>query len=81
MAFVGIFVQDTEAEARAFRRTHPMSFPTGYDWRLALATPLGFRGMPYTVILSPDGDIARRFAGPVAEADLVAAIEALRPPR
>lgn len=58
-----------------------MSFPTGYDWSLSLAGALGFRGMPYTVVISPLGEIARRFTGPVTEADLVAAIEAVRPAR
>jgi hypothetical protein len=78
VTFVGIFVQDTEARAREFRRSYPMSFPTGYDWSLTLASALGFRGMPYTVVLSPQGEIARRFMGPVAEAELVATIEGLR---
>ena len=43
VAFVGIFVEDTDAAARAFLNTHPMSFPSGCDWPLALAKPLGFR--------------------------------------
>jgi hypothetical protein len=30
-------------------------FPTGYDWPLALAKPLGFRAMPYTVVISQQG--------------------------
>lgn len=72
---------DTEARAREFVRTHPMSFPVGHDWSLKVATPLGFRGMPYTVVISPGGELARRFVGPVSEADLVAAIEPLRPAR
>jgi hypothetical protein len=81
VAFVGIFVQDTEGDAREFLRAYPMSFPTGHDWPLTLATALGFRAMPYTVVVSPRGEIARRFVGPVTEADLVATIESLRAPR
>ncbi len=74
---MGIFVQDTEAKAREFMRTRSASFPNGYDWQLALAKPLGFRAMPYTVVISSRGEVARRFLGPVARADLVAAIEEL----
>jgi hypothetical protein len=74
-------VEDTEAKAREFVRTYPMTFAIGFDWSLKVATPLGFRGMPYTVVISPGGAVARRFVGPVSEADLVAAIEALRPAR
>ncbi len=58
-----------------------MSFPTGHDWSLTLAAALGFRAMPYTVVISPQGEITRRFVGPVTDADLVATIEPLRPPR
>ncbi len=78
---MGIFVQDSEAQAREFMQTHPATFPNGYDWKLALATALGFRAMPYTVVISSQGEIARRFTGPVNEAELVAVIESLRPSR
>lgn len=74
---MGIFVEDTEAKAREFLRDHLVSFPYGADWQLTIARPLGFRGMPYTVVISPQGDVARRFFGPVEEADLVATIEGL----
>lgn len=77
MAFVGVFVEDSETNARAFLNTYPMSFPSGYDWPLAWAKPLGFRAMPYTVVISRQGQIARRMVGPVPEADLVATIEEL----
>jgi hypothetical protein len=49
--------------------------------RLTRATPLGFRAMPYTVLISPGGEITRRFVGAVSEADLVAAIESARQAR
>jgi peroxiredoxin len=77
VAFVGIFVEDTDAAARAFLNAHPMSFPTGYDWPLALAKPLGFRAMPYTVVISQRGQVAHRLVGPVTEANLVTTIEEL----
>ena len=77
VAFVGIFVEDTDAAARAFLNTHPMSFPSGYDWPLAWAKPLGFRAMPYTVVISQQGQVAHRWVGPVTEADLVTTIEEL----
>ncbi len=77
MSFVGIFVEDTDTKAREFLRIHPLSFPTGHDWQLELAKPLGFRGMPYTVLISRQGEVAQRFFGPVSEDDFVIAIEAL----
>lgn len=77
MVFVGVFVEDTEAKAREFLKAHPVSFPHGADWQLTIARPLGFRGMPYTVVISPRDEVARRFFGPVKEADLVATIRGL----
>jgi peroxiredoxin len=77
VAVVGIFVEDTDAKAREFVRAHKIRFPSGADWRLALARPLGYRGMPYTVVISPKGEVARKFTGPMPKADLVATIEDL----
>ena len=77
MRFVGVFVEDTEAKAREFMKTYPTTFPNGYDWALEEARPLGFRGMPYTVIISAQGEVAQRLTGSVSEADLVSAIEGL----
>lgn len=74
---MNIFVDDTEANAREFLKTHPVSFPSGYDWRHALAKPLGFRGMPYVVVIAPKGEVARRFVGPVTQTDLAAEIDKL----
>ncbi len=68
---------DTDTKARQFQRTHPVSFPSGYDWQLELARPLGFRGMPYTVLISRNGEVMQRFFGPVSENDLVTGIERL----
>jgi hypothetical protein len=74
---VGIFVDDTGTDAREFLRTHRMSFPNGYDWKLVLAKPLGYRAMPYTVVISQKGEIVRRFFGPVTKADLVTTLDGL----
>ncbi len=66
-----MFVQDTEARAREFLREHPVTFPVGHDWDLVWARALGFRGMPYTVVVSPRGTVARRLHGPVTRSDLI----------
>lgn len=74
---MGIFVEDTEANARGFVRTHQVSFPNGYDWKLVLAKSLGYSRMPYTVVVSQQGEVVRRFIGPVTETDLVTALDGL----
>ncbi len=72
-----MFVQDTEARAREFLRAYPVTFPVGHDWDLVWARALGFLGMPYTVVLSPRGTIARRLHGPVTRDDLITTVAAL----
>jgi hypothetical protein len=73
--FVNVFVQDAEAKAREFLKQYPTTFPSGYDWPLAIATPLGFRGMPYTVLIGPDRKVLHKFHGEVTEAALVERID------
>ena len=75
--FVGIFVEDREDRAREFIKGQKLTFPVGYDWELKLAKPMGFRGMPYTVVLDRRGGIAKNFAGPISKADLTATIDSL----
>jgi hypothetical protein len=75
--FVAVFVKDTDAQAREFLRTHPVSFPAGYDWELAVAKPLGYWGMPYTVIIAPNGEIVRQYYGVVTEDHLIGEVDTL----
>ena len=77
MRFIGVFVEDREYRSREFIKSQKLTFPTGYDWELKLAKPLGFRGMPYTVVVDRRGGIARNFTGPISRADLTATIDSL----
>jgi len=61
---------------RFFSPAHPPAL-SKFPWDLAVAKSFGFRGMPYTVVLSRQGEIARKFVGPVSKADLSAVIDAL----
>lgn len=74
---MNVFVQDDDTKAREFLKRYPVTFPSGYAWDLSTGRSLGFRGMPYTVVVSRDGHVARRFFGPVMGNDLRREIDSL----
>ena len=77
LAVVGVFVQDTEANARRFIEEFGLTFPVGVDSDLRIANEFRFVGMPLTVFVAKDGTITKRVAGPLPEADLAKEIQRL----
>lgn len=75
--FVGVQVQDTEADARRFLQDNKVSYPTGLDPRLKIANRFGFRGTPYTVVINRRGDIVARIHGRSDEARLTRILDPL----
>ncbi len=75
--FVGVIVQDSEADGRRFIREAGLSFPTGFDLDLKIARAFRLIGMPLTIIIAKDGRIAERVDGPLSEETLTAKIQAL----
>lgn len=69
---IGLAYEDTEAaEIKAFLQKHPVSYPIAqvdtFEPPADFETP---RGLPMTVIIAPDGSVAKKFTGPVDEAAL-----------
>ena len=77
--FVGIQVQDTETDARKFLKAHDASYPAGLDPTLKIANRFGFKGTPYTVVISRKGEMTARIHGSADEARLAKAIDPLLP--
>lgn len=72
---IGLAYEDTEvAEIREFLTKHPVSYPIAqvdtFEPPADFETP---RGLPMTIIIAPDGSVAKKFTGPVDEAALKAA--------
>ncbi len=70
VAFIGVSVQDTTAEATAFAEEIGVQYTLGFDEEGtvdAAYTPLG---LPASFIISADGVILERIFGKVTEADL-----------
>ena len=75
--FVGIFVRDREPEVRKFVKTYGLSFPVGLDDGMKIANSFKFVGTPFTVVISKNGEIFDRRAGPQSEKALREKIEKL----
>lgn len=75
--FVGIFVKDRESEVQKFVKTHGLSFPLGLDDGMKIAHSYKFIGTPFTVLVSKEGQIVERGAGPHSEKALREKIEKL----
>lgn len=72
---IGLAYEDTEvAEIKEFLTKHPVSYPIAqvdtFEPPADFETP---RGLPMTLIIAPDGSVAKKFTGPVDEAALKAA--------
>ena len=63
VAFDNVLVPDTDAKARDSLTRHRVSFPSGYDWDVTIATPLGLEGMPYTILIGRNGEAAHKLVG------------------
>lgn len=75
--FVGIFVNDRESEVQKFVQIYGLSFPVGLDDGRTIADSYKFIGTPFTVLISKEGQIIERRAGPHSEKALREKIEKL----
>ena len=67
---VGVAVNDSVDDARAFAREVGVTFPLGFDRGDAVADAYAVSGLPITVVLDREGRLAATWPGPVTSADL-----------
>ena len=79
VVIVGILYQDDEAAGLDFMRRLGGTWPTVRDEGGRTALAYGVFGIPETFFIGTDGIIAGRHVGPLDDAVLTAAIEAIRP--
>jgi cytochrome c biogenesis protein CcmG, thiol:disulfide interchange protein DsbE len=77
VTLVGVLYQDPVANAEAFLRTHPGTWPEVTDPRSAAAIAYGVRGAPETFFISPNGRIAAWHSGPISYGQLSSEIDRL----
>ena len=70
VVFVGVNVQDTEPNARAFLRKYGVSYPNGRDTSGEVAVDYGMSGVPESYFVDRGGRLARKWQGPLDDARL-----------
>ncbi len=59
--FVGVNVQDTDAEAQAFMRKYGLTYLNGSGNAGPISVQYGMRGVPETYFIAPDGRLIRKW--------------------
>ncbi len=77
VVFVGIDIQDSEADARAYLEEFDVSYPNGRDVSGKIAIDYGVVGLPVTYLVNMDGLIERRWVGAIPETRLLDWTESL----
>ncbi len=75
--FVGIDVEDTRGDSRAFIRRYGVGYPNIFDKKASLAGTLGFFGLPTAYLVDERGRIAAKLVGKQKEATLASGLAAL----
>jgi cytochrome c biogenesis protein CcmG/thiol:disulfide interchange protein DsbE len=61
VAFVGVNVQDVDADAQAFIRKYGVGYPNGSNAAGPISIQYGMRGVPETYFVAPDGRLIRKW--------------------
>ena len=75
---VGINIQDSEEDARAYLREFDITYPNGRDEGGKVTIDYGIIGIPATFFVSRAGIVERRWVGAIPESRLLAWIDDLR---
>ena len=68
--FIGINIQDAEADAEAYLREYDITYPNGRDDDGSISIDYGVIGIPVTFFIGRDGVVQRRWAGVMRETQL-----------
>ena len=59
--FIGVNVEDVDADAQAFMRKYGISYPNGSGNSGPISIKYGMRGVPETYFIAPDGKLVRKW--------------------
>jgi cytochrome c biogenesis protein CcmG/thiol:disulfide interchange protein DsbE len=59
--FIGVNVQDVDADAQAFMRKYGITYPNGSRNAGPISVQYGMRGVPETYFVAPDGRLVRKW--------------------
>ena len=75
--FVGVDIQDTEAEGVAYVEEFDITYPNGLDAEGTVTVDYGVIGLPVTFFVNRDGTVERRWVGAIDETRLVTWLDEL----
>ena len=65
LLFVGVGIQDSEAEARSYVRQYDITYPNGLDTDGKITVDYGVIGLPVTFFVDSSGIVRRRWVGAI----------------
>ena len=68
--FIGVNIQDSEADAEAYLSEYDITYPNGRDEDGSISVDYGIIGIPVTFFINRDGVVQRRWAGVMRETQL-----------
>ena len=75
VTFIGVDIQDREADARAYIEEFGITYPNGPDIGGKITIDYGVSGIPVTFFINREGRIVSRWVGAISEGLLRARIE------
>ena len=75
MVFLGVALQDTEKDSRAFLQEFNVSYPNGRDETGKIAVDYGVWGIPESFFIDPQGRITYKHVGGIRAALVNAKLE------
>ena len=74
VVFVGVQIQDTEENGRAFIKEFNITYPTGLDVSGRIAIDYGVWGIPETFFIDAEGRITYKHVGGISPAIIIAKV-------
>ena len=78
VVFLGVDIQDTEEDARAYLREFDVTYPNGRDLTGKVAVDYGVWGIPDTFFIDPQGRITYKHVGSLGTPLITAKLEEAR---
>jgi len=75
--FLGIDVEDSRGDARAFMRRYGLGYPSIFDRTASIAGRLGFFGLPTAYLVDYRGHVAARLIGKQRESTYASGLAAV----
>ena len=75
MVFLGVALQDTDKDSRAFLQEFNISYPNGWDESGKIAVDYGVWGIPESFFIDPQGRITYKHVGGIRPALVIGKLE------